>query len=84
MQIRKEMEEVSLFGMMDRGIRGILLMGCSMDMAHFIERMTSKNIKVIGKMAHSLVREFNISKMAKNFKDNLNKINFMEMEYFLN
>ena len=77
----KGMVEVPSGGPMEVGMKVNSGMGFKAVMESFIEMVVTLNTKDLGIMECSMARVLNSSKMDKNMKDRLNRINSMEMEY---
>jgi hypothetical protein len=79
----KEMVEVHFGGQMEVGMKVNLGMVYKVVMVYYTEMEELLNIKVLGIMVCLMAKEHNTSKMDKNMKVHSNKINFMEMVYFI-
>ena len=80
----KEMEEELFGGQMEVNIKVNLNKVFKVDKEFYLERVDIKNMKVFGIMECLMEKEFNISRMGRDMKEHLRKINSMEMEYFIN
>ena len=80
----KEMEEELFGGQMEVNIKVNLNKVFKVDKEFYLERVDIKNMKVFGIMECLMEKGFNISRMGRDMKEHLRKINSMEMEYFIN
>lgn len=77
------MEGVHFGGLMGVGMRDSLGMAYKVDMVYFIGKEDIKNIKVHGTMANLMEKAHNFSRMDRNMKGHLNKINSMDKVFFI-
>ena len=77
------MEEEHFGGLMVVGMKVNLDKVYKVDMVLYLGKEGINNIKDLGIMECLMEKEFNILKMDNALKVHLNKINFMEMVYFI-
>ena len=83
LKVVREMEEEYFGGVMEVDMRVTLKMEFNVDLVHYIEQTTQYNTKEHGAMECLMVKVFKPSKMEKDIKAVSNKINSMEMVYFI-
>lgn len=79
----KEMEKVYFYGPMEADMKVFSKMVYKMVLGLCIEKMEVNNMKEIGQMECSMVREYNISRQDKYIVVILSKINFMGKVLFI-
>ena len=80
----KETVEEHFGGLTVVGIKVNLEMEYRVDLEYYLDKEDKNNMRDIGIMECLMEKEFNISRMGRDMKEHLRKINSMEMEYFIN